>query len=154
MLRPLIVGCGVGLLAVCAFGLRFACPPTDSREADRRAELERLSRATFDRVGAKEQVVRDLIDRRCTLAEAIEAFRELDRRWPDYRTVPLADRNQDRKAYRYIRAMVEQTLRDRPEQASAVLSRLEKEYEKLRTDRQWPSGAQEERVGPRSSDTK
>jgi hypothetical protein len=40
MIRPLVVGSVVGLLAACLFALRFACSPADFREVRRSEDLE------------------------------------------------------------------------------------------------------------------
>jgi hypothetical protein len=74
MMRLLIIGCFIGVLAVGVSGLHFDCTLTDLREANRRAELEKKQKATLARLEARTQVVRDLIAQRYTLAEAIEQF--------------------------------------------------------------------------------
>jgi hypothetical protein len=142
MMRPLIGGCFLGLLAVGVFSLRFACTEPDFQEEIREAKLVGMRKETLIRLEARDQVVRDLIAQRCTLAEAIEQFLKLDRPWPyPYPKVPAGQSPQE-KSYEYIRFMVEAKLHDHPEQASIVLGRLEREYEKLRTDRRAPSAAE------------
>ncbi|HEY7154534.1 MAG TPA: hypothetical protein VH575_11290 [Gemmataceae bacterium] len=77
------------------FSLRFACNPADwSAIIQRREELDQLREASLRRIEVKLRVVREVIDGRLTLAEAIEEFRELDqeleREWPYNREVILA----------------------------------------------------------------
>jgi hypothetical protein len=143
MMRTVIVGCFVGLLAVAVFCLRFSCT-IDFREDIRSAELAEMRRASESRLEARDHVVRDLIAQRYTLGEAIEQFLELDRQWPELLPKVQAVRSQEERVYQHIRWRVEDALRDRPEQASIVLRRLEQEYEKFRTESQTPSPAEKE----------
>src|SRR5262249_55605118 len=121
-----IVAVVLGLLVVCVFSLRFACSPADLSAIHRNEELEQLRAATLRRVDARQRVVREVIDRRRTLAEAIERLEELDREWPDYsekvpEVPPLGTREE--RSYRYLRQEVEAILRDRPEEVTSVLRR-------------------------------
>jgi hypothetical protein len=143
MMRTVIVGCFVGLLAVAVFCLRFACT-IDFREDIRSVELAEMRRASESRLEARDHVVRDLIAQRYTLGEAIEQFLELDRQWPELLSKARAGRSQEERVYQHIRWKVEDALRDRPEQASIVLRRLEQEYEKFRTESQTASPAGKE----------
>jgi hypothetical protein len=142
MMRPLISGCFLGLLAVGVFSLRFACTTPDFEEEIRGAKLAEMQQATSARLEARSQVVRELIAQRCTLAEVIEQFLKLDPPWPYLFPKVPAGQSPQEKSYQYICFMVEDQLRDHPEQASIVLCRLEREYEKLRTDRRAPSAAE------------
>jgi hypothetical protein len=144
MMRPLIIGCFLGLLAVSVFSLRFACPAPDFEEEIREARLVGMRRETLIRLEARDQVVRDLIAQRCTLAEALEKFLKLDPPWPYLVPKVPPGHSPQENSYEYIRFMVEAKLHDHPEQASIVLCRLEQEYEKLRTERQSPSTAKKE----------
>ncbi|HEY7312648.1 MAG TPA: hypothetical protein VH643_25005 [Gemmataceae bacterium] len=141
-IRTAIVAVVVSVLAVCVFSLRFACTPADLSAIHRNEKLEQLRAATFRRVEVRQRMVRELIDRRRTLAEAIERLEELDREWPDYSEasprVPALGTREER-SYRYIRADAEEILRDRPEEAAAVLRRLEEEYQQLRAGEPVPS---------------
>jgi hypothetical protein len=154
MMRLVIVGGFMGLLAVGVFSLRFACTPADLREDIRSTQLAEMRRASDARLEARDQVVRDLIAQRCTLAEAIEQFLELDRQWPDLISKVPAGRSHEERIYEHIRLRVKDVLRDHPEQASIVLCRLEQEYEKLRTERPTPSAAEKEPTEPRAVNTK
>jgi hypothetical protein len=51
-----------------------------------------------------------------------------------------------KKYYRCITWIVRRLLRDRPEEAAAVLCRLEKDYQQLRAGRQMPSTISTERT--------
>jgi hypothetical protein len=154
MMRPVIIGCFMGLLALCVFGLRFSCTAPDFQEQIRSAKLAEMRRANLDRLEARDQVVRALIAQRCTVAEAIEQFLELDRQWPDVISKVLAYQSQEERVYQNIRLRVKEMLHDHPEQASIVLRRLEQEYEKLRADGQTRSAAETEPVEPRSLNKK
>ena len=98
-------------------------------------ELDQLQEATFRRIEARQRVVDEVIDGRRTLAEAIEWFQELDREWPDYsEVIPAWAESRHEVRHRCILAMVLRVLRDRPEELSALLRRLEHE------DPQRPAG--------------
>jgi hypothetical protein len=150
MIRPLIVGSFVGLLAAGLFALRFACSPVDFQEVHRSEELEQRERATARRLEARQQVVQELIAQRRTLAEAIARFQEVDREWPDY-TAELPERFGwewvgEEKAYRYVLATVQDLLHDRPEEAAGVIGRLDKEYQQLQAGKRAPSTVKTERI--------
>jgi hypothetical protein len=133
LIRTATIAIVVSVLAVCVVSLRFACSPADLSAIRRSEELEQLQEATFRRLEARRRVVRELIDRRFTLAEALERFEELDQEWPDYREVGPRIRalgSGEEWSYRHILAIVEEILHDRPEEAAAVLRRLEKEYQR------------------------
>jgi hypothetical protein len=142
LIRTATIAIVVSVLAVCVVSLRFACPPVDLSAIRRNEELEQLREATFRRLEARRRVVREVIDRRCTLAEAVERFEELDQEWPDYREVDPRIRalgSREEWSYRRILVIVEEILHDRPEEASAVLRRLEKEYQHQRVGEPLPS---------------
>jgi hypothetical protein len=153
-MRMVMLGCFMGFLAVGAFSLRFACTPMDLQEDIRDAELAQMRRASEARLEARDQLVRDLIAQRYSLAKTLEQFLELDRQWPELISKVQADQSQQERVYQHIRWRVEDALRDRPEQASIVLRRLEQEYEKLRTERQIPSAAEKEPAQHRSRNKK
>ncbi len=145
-MRPVIIGCSMGLLAVGVFSLRFACTAPDFREEIRGAELAEIRRDALTRLEARDQVVRELIAQRCTLAKAIEQFMKLDPPRPDLLPEVPAEQSPQEKSYQYIRFMVEDTLHDHPEQASIVLRWLEQEYEKYRAERQVPTTTEKRRL--------
>jgi hypothetical protein len=153
-LRLLIIGFFMGLLAVGVFSLRFACTAPDFQEEIRGAKLAAMEQEVLIRRETRDQVVRDLIDQRCTLAEAIENFAKLDLPWPYLAPKVPAGASPLDKSYQYIRFMIEGKPRDQPEQASIVLLRLEREYEKLRTGRQTPSTTEKHPAESRSSNKK
>jgi hypothetical protein len=153
-MRLMTIGFFMGFLAVGVFSLRFACTPRDFREEIRVAKLAEMEQEVLIRWEARDQVLRDLIGKRCTLAEAIERFLKLDPPWPYVEPkVPAGTSPQDR-SYQHIRFMIEGKLRDHPEQASIVLHRLEREYEKLRAERQSRSTSHTEPVESRSLNKK
>jgi hypothetical protein len=152
MLRPVLVGSVLGLLAVSLVGLRFACSRVDFQEVCRSEDLEQRQRATARRLEAMQQVVQELIAQRRTLAEAIARFQEVDHEWPEY-TAKLQKRfgrewSGEEKAYRFILSTVQDLLRDRPEEAAAVIGRLEKEYQQLQAGKRTPSTVKTERIEP------
>jgi hypothetical protein len=149
MMRPLIIGCFMGLLAVGVFSLRFACPAPDFQEEIREAKLVGMRRETLIRLEARDQVVRDLIAQRCTLTEAIEKFLKLDPPWPYLVPKVPPGHSPQEKSYQYICFLVEAKMHVHPEQASIVLRRLERDYEKLRAQRQAPSATKKEGAEPR-----
>jgi len=78
-------------------------------------------------------------------------FQELDREWPD--SLPKLSEIRALKwpsevegHYQYIIAIVEELLRGRPEEAAAVLRRLDKDYQQLQTSTQTPSTAPREQT--------
>jgi hypothetical protein len=147
VLRSAIVVLVVVLLTVCVSGLRFGCNSTDLRQIIREAylneDLEQSRGAIFRRIDAREQTVRELIAQRCRLSQALTRFQELDGEWPEHfaelsrrhgRTWSDAEKN-----YQYIVALVKSLLQDQPEEAAAILRRLEKDYQQLGAGRQEPS---------------
>jgi hypothetical protein len=145
------------LAVLCCFGFRFACSPVGRllNEANRREELQQGQQATLHRFESKEQVVRDVIAQRCSLREALARFQELDREfdcdWPA--SFPKQSEMRARKwpsevegHYQYIIAIVQGLLDDRPDEAAAVLRRLEKDYQQLQAGTQTPSTAPMERT--------
>jgi hypothetical protein len=139
LIRPVIVGCFIAVLATCLFALRFACSPADALDASRRREeLQRLERATFRREEARLQVVRELIAQRCTLAEVIEQFQEWDHEWPDYSSSARLTIAEEKRRYQQIIGYIEEVLHDRPEELAAVLRWLNKESPRLQAGKPMP----------------
>jgi hypothetical protein len=150
----------VCLLAVCIFGLRFACDPADLRQlirgVRRGQELGRLRYAANRHLESKYQyqLVRELIAQGCSLSEALARLEELDREWlqelerdwPDCTREMrefLTQVYSDPEHYHgLITNMVEGFLDDRPEEKEAALYRLKKDYQQLRASRQAPVTAQ------------
>ncbi len=151
LLRPAVAVLALGTLAVCAFGLRFACDPVSPREVmevvRRAGELQQLERAMFRRAESRRQVAQGVIARRCSLGEAIARFRELGRESPKYAAVlsQLSKKQvrewptEEENDYSYLLGIIQYLLRDRPEEAAAVLRRLEEDYRQLRAGRPAPS---------------
>ena len=137
-----VVAVVLPLTVLGCFGLRFACNPEALRsllhEASRHEALQQLHQATLRRVEAKEQVGRDVIAQRCSLKDALarlqESYREFDRECPA--SFPKLSEIHAQKwpsevegHYQYIIRIVQSLLDDRPEEAAAVLRRLEKNYQ-------------------------
>jgi hypothetical protein len=105
-------------------------------------EIERLKQwedAMRRRKEAKDQVTEQLIARRISLAEAMKQFRDVERRWPDARMTPLkAEKlgvSEDEWDGRRVIKNVQVFLVDRPDEAAAVIARLEKELQELLASR-------------------
>jgi hypothetical protein len=154
LMRPAIDVLVVVPLAVCVFGLRFACNSSDVksllREIRSKEEQQKLHQATLDRVQDRQEVVRELIAQRCSLKEALARFQELDHEWPDYVTdTPKRDGgilSDEERNYQYILAIAKDLLKNRREEAAVVLRRLEKEYQQLRAGRKMPSAMPTKRI--------
>jgi hypothetical protein len=140
LIRTVIVGCVMALLATSFFAFRYACSPADELETiRRREELQRLERATFEREEARRQIVRHWIAGQCTLVEMIAKFQEWDHQWPDYSKIARLMMEDDKRCYQQIAVYIEEVLHDRPEEVAAILSRLEKEYSRLKVGKPSPS---------------
>jgi len=158
LIRPAVVVAVVLPLAVlCCFGFRFACHPVGwlLHEASLREELQQAQQAALRRVESKEQVVRDVIAQRCSLKEALARFQELDAEFDRECPGSLHKLSEIRARiwpseveghYQYIILAVKDLLRGRPEEAAAVLRRLEKNYQQLQTNTPTPSTAPMERT--------
>jgi hypothetical protein len=144
LLRPAVGALTVATLAAGLFGLRFAYGLADlgelMREIRHAEELEWRQRATFRRMESRRQVVQEVIAGRCSLSEAVAWFRGLEGECPEYARVaaklcgppgPDAERH-----YRNLTALVRDLLGERPEEAAAVLRRLEEDYRRLWAGRQ------------------
>ena len=88
---------------------------------------------------AKEQIAREVIARRCSLAEAMEQFHALDEEWPQFNSgaQKAADLgiSEDEWDGRGVILYVRRVLVDRPDEATTVVGRLEKELQELLADR-------------------
>ena len=79
------------------------------------------------------------IARRCSLAEAIAQFRALDEQWPRSRPQMQMPRGltmpEEEWDGQNVLSAVQQVLADRPDEATAVVDRLEKELRQLLAER-------------------
>jgi hypothetical protein len=149
-LTAVVLCLGVLALGVAIFDLvgRLTSPPqrewiqqvTLTEELARAERLNRLRDASYRRVEAKRQVLKEMIAGRRSLAEAIERFRDLDRQWPDIRTgIEMPEylwMSEDECDGRGIIEQVRQVLADRPDEAAALVDRLEKELRRALADRE------------------
>jgi hypothetical protein len=91
-----------------------------------------------------------VIAQRCSLSEALTRSQELEREWPGYTARQSMSHGREwpnpERRYRCITLRVEVILKDRPEEAAAVLRRLEKEYQQLQAGKHTPSTAPTERT--------
>jgi hypothetical protein len=154
-----VVTVALPLTVLGCFGLRFAFNREELRsllrEVRLREELQQVQRATLHRGESKHQVVRDVIAQRCSLKEALARLEESDREYDCEcpASFPKLSEIHARKwrsgvegHYQYIIAMVQGLLDDQPEEAAAVLRRLEKDYLQFQTSTQTPSTAPMERT--------
>jgi hypothetical protein len=141
----------VGVLALGVVAFHFACPRTNppsqnpnlkssmAEEVARHEQLAQMMDAIRRRWETKRQVVEEVIAQRCSLAEAIEQFRALDRQWPDLRSgITKAEAlwmSEDEWGGWAVIAQVRQVLADLPDEADAVAGRLEEELRELLADR-------------------
>jgi hypothetical protein len=147
VLRQAIVVLVVIPFAVSLLGLRFGVNSADLRKIVRAArlneELEQSRGPTFHRIDARVETVRQLLAHRCSLSQALAHFGELDGEHPDdlmelSRKRSGYDSDMERN-YQYIVELAKDLLADHLEEATAVLRRLEKEYQQLGAGRQKPS---------------
>lgn len=141
---------GVLVLGIAAFDLGcrhvyhpsgnnadFRSPPAE--ELVRQQRLKRWKEATFRRLEAKRHVAAEVIAQRCSLAEAIAQFRALDEQWPRSRPQMQMPRgltmSEDEWDGQNVLSAVQQVLADRPDEAAAVVDRLEKELRQLLAER-------------------
>src|SRR5262249_33785528 len=145
------------LAVLCCFGFRFACHPVGGllHEASRAEELQQREQATLRRVETRAQVVRGVISQWCSLKDALSRFQELDREFDRDGPASFSKQSEIRARiwpsdveghYQYIILAVKSLLRGRPEEAAAVLRRLEKDYQQLQTNTPTPSTAPMERT--------
>jgi hypothetical protein len=110
-----------------------------AEEVARIAQLDQQEAALRRQRQAKRTVAAEVIAGRRGLAEAIEEFRALDREGPDFGPAPHwpADvgMSADEGAGRTVLYFVRLVLADRPDEAAAVVGRLEKELQKLLAER-------------------
>jgi hypothetical protein len=132
LIRSAIIAGVAGLPALGVLGLHLNCSPMDFWKTGQEAEeLQQLERATFRRSESRQDAVRQWIARRCTLAEVLTRFAELDREWPDYTTGMAEKWSDDSRRYQQLLSTVQIVLQGRPEELAAALRRLDEEYHAL-----------------------
>jgi hypothetical protein len=141
----------LGLLALIVFVFDPSClphyplleknplQPTWTEIFARKEKLQQLEKDLNHYGGAKEQVVKDVIAGRRSLAEAIDEFRKLDQPWisAGYEELTLKTLRTSEVEWRgrSVISFARRVLADRPDEAVAVAGRLEKELQKLVADR-------------------
>ncbi len=168
MAKFIRLAAGVLCIGVLALGVVFFDPSClltyparwDSSRGDsmaedlvRREQLRQLREASFRRIEAKWQIAQEVIAGRQSLAEAMERFRDLDRQWPDLRSVTKRPEDlwmtEDEWDGRAVIGQVRQVLADRPDEAAEVAGRLEKELQILLAERKKRPLAGPEMMGTR-----
>ena len=142
-LRTIVVALVVGLLTLGVFGLRLLCFSWEFPESHHNEKFLRLKQATDRRMEARQRAAQEYVAQRCTLAETMRRFQELDHEWPDYVTPNRGSWPSDEKRhYRVLLTCVEGILQGQPEEWAAVLGRLEKDYQQLQAGGRTPSTAE------------
>jgi hypothetical protein len=111
-----------------------------AEEIERSERIARHKEASLGRLDTRMQIAEEVIARRQSLAEAMEQFRALDQERPKFgseskRRKALGISSEDERVGREVISMVRQLLFDRPDEANAILGRLEKELQELLADR-------------------
>ena len=155
MTRFIRVSAGILCLGVLALGVvlfdpafPLTYPPrwdsgtraSMAEEVARNEELDQREAAIRRRREAKAHVAAEVIARRRSLAETVEQFRILNQEWPP---IPRPERiilgrlgmSEEEWDARVVLRFVELVLADRPEEAAAVIGRLEKELQQLLAER-------------------
>jgi hypothetical protein len=127
--------------------------PSLAEEIAQRERLDRLQEATLRRLNAIEQIAEEVIARRRSLAEAMEQFRALDQEWPQFNVdaekAKALGISEDEWVGRRVIGWVRTVLDGRPDEAAAVVGRLEKELQELLADRKKrPAAAVEPPIEP------
>ena len=110
-----------------------------AEEVARNEQLNEQYAALRRQRQAKRLVAAEVIAGRRGLAKAVEEFRGLDREWPEFGPPPQwaaqVGMSADEGAGRTVLYFVRLVLADRPDEAAAVVGRLEKELQKLLAER-------------------
>lgn len=154
-IRLFVVAVIIFPVAVCLFGFRAGVNMMgfqDSLQNVRRGEaIEYCRRRNFQRDKSLQEVARELIDQRCSLDQALEQVKKVQREWiedlenvcPEY-SHDLAEYCQEAWSdphwfFWRLTQEVKWTLFERPVEAVAVLRRLEEEHLLLQTREKTPS---------------
>ena len=133
----------LGVLGGVILASDLACPsrwddgnrPSIAEERGREEKLQEMHEATHRRLQAKRQVAGEVIARRQSLAEAIEQFRAWDQvrlqTAFSLRKPEDVGMSEDEFIGRNVLHFVQQVLADRPDEATVVVGRLEKELQQL-----------------------
>jgi hypothetical protein len=119
---------------------------------EERERLTRFEEATFRRNNTKLQIAEEVIAQRLSLAEAMAQFRALDQQWPQFdlsRTKAERAMSEDEWDGRGVIVTVWVVLKHRPDEAAAVVARLQKELQELLADpKKLPTAPVEARIEP------
>jgi hypothetical protein len=110
-----------------------------AEETGRSAQIDRAREAFSRRVQAREQIAEDVIAQRRSLAEAMKLFQDLDQDWPQLGPGSPVNQSlglsEDEWYGRGVIRYVAWALFKHPDEAAAVVTRLENELQELLTDR-------------------
>jgi len=112
---------------------------SQAEEIGRSEQIDRAREAFSRRVQAKEQIAEDVIAQRRSLAEAMKLFQALDQDWPQLGPGSPVNQSlglsEDEWYGRGVIRYVGWALFEHPDEAAAVVTRLESELQKLLADR-------------------
>jgi hypothetical protein len=121
---------------------------------ERTEQVDRIEEAAFRRRKIKLQVAEEVIAGRLSVAEALEAFRRLEGQQLPIVTKQLMLKqenvSEDEWLGQGVLYYVKQVLADRPDEAAAVMARLNKELQELLADRKKRPAAPDEPTIERS----
>jgi hypothetical protein len=138
LLRIFGVAIIVFLLTVEVFILRYVCDFRGMQTVIHQAEeLEQLHEAVLHLEQSQHQAVQEWIAQRCTLAQTMQRFQELeqemDQTSPAYtrKMRKISKLPDEERHYLLIRERVESILHDRPGELALALRPLERDYQQL-----------------------
>jgi hypothetical protein len=115
-------------------------------------QIDRFEEASLRRLDTKQRIAEEVIAGQKSMAEAMAQFRALDQEWPQFdlsRTKAERAMSEDEWDGQGVIVTVRLVLKDRPDEATAVVARLEKELQELMTDRKKrPAAPVEARIEP------
>lgn len=128
-------------LTLWAIGHHFIWIPSASQENThcQVGEGERLEKALEHRQEARRQAVQKLFSQRCTLAQTLQRFQELNQEWPDIRAISRVaweEKSDEEIAFRLILVYVRMVLSGQSEKLTVVLRRLQEDYQQLQSSKQ------------------
>jgi len=114
-------------------GARGSCVDFDADEgASLSADLERQRQVLLDRVAAKQNITRDVIERKLSLLEAarqIQTIVSTDSRALSWLRIFVPSSSEEEMFCRHVIALVESKLLYEPQRAAAEVARLEAELQ-------------------------
>jgi hypothetical protein len=98
-------------------------------------QIDRFEEASLRRLDTKKRIAEEVIAGQKSLAEAMAQFRALDQEWPKFGSASMTRQDlgisEDEWDGRGVIVTVRNVLTHRPDEAAAVVARLEKELQEL-----------------------